>query len=107
MRALSASDSVSVAVQRTRDFLFRPFTWGTYLKLGLVAIITEGWGTNLRSAKGGHPPSGRGPMIYSPFDMPAGPDAAVVAGMLFLFFFLRFLFFSDTPPALVSIFLLF
>ena len=37
MRAISAADAVSLAVQRTREFLFRPFNWGTYLKLGLVA----------------------------------------------------------------------
>jgi hypothetical protein len=46
MRFISAVDSVSLAIQRTRDFLFRPFRWGTYLKLGLVAIITEGIGSN-------------------------------------------------------------
>jgi hypothetical protein len=50
MRTISAVDSVSLAIQRTRDFLFRPFTWGTFLKLGLVAIITDGLGSNLRSS---------------------------------------------------------
>ena len=50
MRAISAADSVSLAVQRTRQFLFTNFSWGTYLKLGLVAIITEGLGSNSRSS---------------------------------------------------------
>jgi hypothetical protein len=50
MRTVSAPDSVSLAVHRTRDFLFRPFTWGTYLKLGLVAIVTEGLGSNFNSS---------------------------------------------------------
>ena len=50
MRAISAADSVSLAIQRTRQFLFTNFTWGTYLKLGLVAIITEGLGSNSRSS---------------------------------------------------------
>ena len=50
MRAISAADSVSLAVQRTRQFLFTNFSWGTYLKLGLVAIITEGFGSNSRSS---------------------------------------------------------
>lgn len=50
MRAISAPDSVSLAVQRTREFLFRQFTWGTYLKLGLVAIVTEGLGSNFNSS---------------------------------------------------------
>jgi len=45
MRVLSAADSVSPAIQRTRELLFKPFSWGTYLKLGLVAIITEGAGS--------------------------------------------------------------
>ena len=53
MRALSAVDSVSPAVERTKDFLFRPFRWGTYLKLGLVAVVTEGVGGNLNSSSGG------------------------------------------------------
>ena len=53
MRAFSAADSVSLAIQRTREFLFTPFRWGTYLKLGLVAIITEGSWTNLRSSSNG------------------------------------------------------
>ncbi|MGB8260559.1 MAG: hypothetical protein WCE75_09415 [Terracidiphilus sp.] len=85
MRAISAVDSVSLAVQRTRDFLFRPFNWATYLKLGLVAIVTEGVGSNFRSNIGGrHPgqPSGHGPMIYSPSDIPAAWIAAAVAAIL-------------------------
>jgi hypothetical protein len=83
MQAVSAVDSVSLAIQRTRDFLFRPFRWGTYLKLGLVAIITEGWGTNLRSsANKGARPAGQGPMIFSPFDIPIAKVAAIVACVL-------------------------
>lgn len=50
MRAISAADSVSLAIQRTKEFLFTRFTWGTYLKLGLVAIITEGIGNNVHSS---------------------------------------------------------
>lgn len=53
MRSISAADSVSLAVQRTREFLFRPFKWGTYLKLALVAMVTEGIGNNLRSSHHG------------------------------------------------------
>ena len=44
MHTISAADSVFPAIRRTREFLFRPFVWGTYLKLGLVAIVTEGLG---------------------------------------------------------------
>jgi hypothetical protein len=82
MRPISAVDSVSLAIQRTREFLFRPFRWGTYLKLGLIAIITEGIGSNSgRSHHGGVPP-GHGPMINSPFDIPPVWIAAIVAAVL-------------------------
>ncbi len=71
MLAISAADAVSLAVQRTRDFLFRPFNWGSYLKLGLVAIITEGLFSNPNSSsshtKG---PSGGGGPVFSPPHFP-------------------------------------
>ncbi len=44
MLPISAADSISPAIQRTRAFLFRPFRLGTYLKLCLVAVLTEGSG---------------------------------------------------------------
>jgi hypothetical protein len=82
MRAFSAADSVSLAIQRTRDFLFRPFSWGTYLKLGLVAIVTEGVGSNFRSStRGGHR-SGPGPTMYSPFELTSERVAIAVAAVL-------------------------
>jgi hypothetical protein len=82
MYSISAADSISLAIQRTREFLFRPFSWGTYLKLGLVAIITEGIGSNLNSSRHNGPPAGHGPMIYSPFDIPPVWIAAAVAAVL-------------------------
>jgi hypothetical protein len=83
MTLITAADAVSPAIQRTREFLFRPFSWGTYLKLGLVAMITEGLGSNSHSntSHGGHP-SGHGPMIHSMSDIPAGWVAAAVAAIL-------------------------
>lgn len=84
MRAISAVDAVSIAIQRTRDFLFRPFNWGTYLKLGLVAMITEGFGANLNSSSGNHS-SGRGPAMNSPFDIPPVWIAIAVAALLLAF----------------------
>jgi hypothetical protein len=81
MRPISAADSVSLAIQRTREFLFRPFRWGTYLKLGLVAIITEGIGSNSGSSKHGGPSPGHGPIINSPFDIPPVWIAAIVAAV--------------------------
>jgi hypothetical protein len=50
MRAISAAECVSLAIQRTREFLFGTFNWGTFLKLGLVAILTEGLGWNFQSS---------------------------------------------------------
>ena len=82
MRLISAPDSVSLAIQRTREFLFQPFRWGTYLKLGLVAIITEGIGSNLNSSAHNNPSAGHGPMINSPFDIPPVWIAAAVAAVL-------------------------
>lgn len=67
MSAISAFDSVSPAIQRTREFLFRPFNWGTYLKLCLVAIITEGLGSNLQSSSHNGQSAGHGPNLPYPF----------------------------------------
>jgi hypothetical protein len=82
MYPISAADSVSPAIQRTRDFLFRPFRWGTYLKLGLVAIITEGLGANLHTQANSNHSSGHGPMIYSPSDIRPEWIAGIVAVVL-------------------------
>ena len=49
MRTFSAVDSVSPAIQRTRDFPFSPFNWKACFKLGLVA------GTLVPSRGTGHP----------------------------------------------------
>lgn len=68
MRAISAADAVSLAVQRTRDFLFRPFNWGAYLKLGLVAIVTEGLFSNPKSSSGANHSTGQGQMNLAPFN---------------------------------------
>jgi hypothetical protein len=79
MRAFSAVDSVSLAIQRTREFLFRPFKWGTYLKLGVVAIVTEGTGNTFNSSShGGHPP-GHGPQFHPPFHLAPEWIAAMIA----------------------------
>src|ERR1700677_2614542 len=83
MRAISAADSVPVAIQRTRDFLFRPFNWGTYLKLGLVALITEGLGGNFQSSSLNRQPSGHGPVMNLPIDFtPERVAVAVFAALL-------------------------
>jgi hypothetical protein len=82
MPAISAVDAVSIAIQRTKELLFRPFRWGTYLKLGLVAIVTEGIGSNFHSASHhGHAPA-HGPTIGSPFNLAPAQIAAIVAAVL-------------------------
>lgn len=82
MRAVSAADSVSLAIERTRTFLFRPFRWGTFLKLGLVAILTEGFSSNLHSGSNDNHPSGQGPNFQSLHDIPHEWIAAGVAAVL-------------------------
>ena len=55
MLAISAADAISPAIQRTITFLFRPFRLSTYLKLCLVAVVTEGFGGNFNfSGPSGH-----------------------------------------------------
>lgn len=97
MRAYSAADSVSLAIQRTREF-FTPFNWGTYLKLGLVAIITEcSWSSLRSSSKGGSHSSGQGgPMIHSPSQIPMLWIAASVAGVLLVIVVSLFVFYLIT-----------
>jgi len=82
MRAISAVDSVSLAIQRTREFLFRPFIWSTYLKLGLVAIITVGLGSNFQSSTHGGTSSGQGSTVQSPFSLTPEWVAIIVAAVL-------------------------
>jgi len=79
MIAISAADAVSPAIQRTRAFLFRPFQLGTYLKLCLVALITEGFGANFQfSSPGGHV-SNHGANVFPPVAFTPGFIAMVVA----------------------------
>jgi hypothetical protein len=80
MSAVSAANAVSLAIQRTRDFLFRPFSWGTFLKLGLVAIITEGLGSSFNSSSRRGSSSGHGP-VSSPFNFTPDRVAMAVAAI--------------------------
>jgi hypothetical protein len=71
MFRLSAADAIAPAIQRTRIFLFRPFRLGTYLKLCLVAVLTEGGsGGNFNSSSFGNhhkSPSHAADFSYTPF----------------------------------------
>jgi hypothetical protein len=56
MQVFSATQAISPAVERTKSLLFRPFEWGSFLKLCFIAILTEGssGGFNAGSPGGGH-----------------------------------------------------
>jgi hypothetical protein len=53
MQFLTAAEAISPALNRTVSLLFRPFRWGTYLKLCAVAVITEGMSGNFHGPKSG------------------------------------------------------
>jgi hypothetical protein len=106
MQPISAVDAVSPAIERTKQFLFRPFKWSTFLKLGLVAIITEGVGRNFRSSTShaGHA-TGPGLSTDSPFHTPGvgwplhlTPQSVVViaAAVLLAFMIAIFVFYLIT-----------
>jgi hypothetical protein len=70
MLAISAADAITLALERTRQFLFSPFRWRTYLKLGLVAILTEGLGGNFHGSKQGGFKPGQAPNFHAPGNFP-------------------------------------
>jgi hypothetical protein len=78
MQALSSADAIAPAIQRTTGFLFRPFRWGTFLKLCLVALVTEGLG-NFHSSHGGGPSPHPGSTGNPAFDIGPVWIAAIVA----------------------------
>jgi hypothetical protein len=82
MFPISAADCVSPAIQRTKEFLFRPFQWGPYLKLGLVAMITEGIGNNFRSSEHGGHGTGHESIGFSPSSLPPEWIAVIVVAAL-------------------------
>src|SRR5262252_8027901 len=72
MVRISAADAISPAINRTRQFLFAPpFRWGTFLKVCLVAVVTEGIGISFQSSGGGkghpsNPPQGKVTLHFTP-----------------------------------------
>jgi hypothetical protein len=94
MYALSAADAISPAVQRTKTFLFKPFRWGTYLKLCLVALVTEGLGGNFSNSWNSgrnhrHAPTTGAPFTFSPLAI--ATMVAALALALLLGFFIYYL----------------
>ncbi len=95
MPALSSADAIAPAIQRTTAFLFRPFRWGTFLKLSLVALVTEGL-FNFRSSHGGGPSPRHGPTDLSPFNFTPVWIAAIVMMFLLLILLSCLLFYVVT-----------
>jgi hypothetical protein len=84
MNTISASQSISPAIERTKNYLFRPFKWSTYLKLVTVACLTEGGspGFNFNFSSGSHTSSGVGNLISAAFSLSSGTIALIVIGLL-------------------------
>jgi len=78
MLTLSAPDAISPAIHRTRQLLFHPFRLGTFLKLCLVAVFTEGFSGNFNF--GGH----GGGAHNAPAPSPA-PSLEILFSPVFLF----------------------
>ena len=98
MRALSAAEAIAPAINRTREFLFAPpFRWPTFLKLCLVAAITEGLGSNLQSnANKSHGGGGGGVPGAIPFHFSPVIIAAAIAMSLLLFVVALLIFYVMT-----------
>lgn len=84
MQFLTAPEAISPALNRTASLLFRPFRWGTFLKLCAVAVLTEGISNfQGRGGGGGHPMPGAAPHVMT--SLPPGLiPILVVGGLLFL-----------------------
>ena len=72
MSNFSATSVITPAIERTRDYLFRPFNLGRFLKLTLVALLTEGgmasfnFNSSVPSGHSGGPTGG----LDTPFHLP-------------------------------------
>jgi hypothetical protein len=88
MQVFSAPDAITPAYHRTKDFLFKPFKWSTYLKLCLVALITDGSSGSFNSGSnwhGGHSSSHVPSMPFSFHITPGMIWAVIFMGLLILF----------------------
>lgn len=82
MPAISAVDAISPAIQRTKTFLFRPFRWGTFLKLCLVTLLTEGFRGNFNFSMPGGQSSSHAHIDHPPFNFTPGLVATITASAL-------------------------
>lgn len=84
MPAISAVDAISPAIQRTKTFLFRPFRLGTFLKLCLVTLLTEGFGGNFNFSMPSGQSSSHAHIDHPPFAFTPGLLATIAASALAL-----------------------
>jgi hypothetical protein len=97
MHALSAIDAISPAIQRTRTFLFQPFRMSTYLKLCLVACVTEASGGGFQASAPPVPHNGhQGFNLHSSWTLTPGWVATIVAGSVALIVLSCWLFYLIT-----------
>lgn len=96
MPSVSAVDAISPAIHRTRTFLFRPFRWRTYLKLCLVAIITEGFGGSFNFSWPGNHSSGHGHFAGPAFTFTPLAIAMTIAASLLALIVCFFIFYLIT-----------
>lgn len=82
MKVFSASQTVSPAIERTKSYLFRPFKLITYLKLSLVACLTEGFSSNFNFNSGNHSSSGTGVGDFTGFHFTNEIIALIVGAVL-------------------------
>jgi len=90
MNQYSAAQAITPAIERTKQFLFRPFLLGRFLKLTLVAALTEGgisscnFSGNSPFGKSGKPlPPLQWPHQLPHYDWPAIPVLiAIVAAVV-------------------------
>jgi hypothetical protein len=94
MHTLSAAEAISPAIERTKTFLFSQFRWGTFLKLCLVAVLTEGFGSfNFHSSGSGDQSSSSSPanLGFHPTPEIIAVIAAAVALAIVLSFVIAYL----------------
>lgn len=98
MPPISAVDTIGPAIQRTKAFLFQPFRFSTYLKLCLVAVITEGYGANFsfNAPISGTHSSNHAHFLATPPRLTPQLIAAIVAGALALLVIALVLFYLIT-----------
>jgi len=82
MNNISAAQAISPAIERTKQFLFRPFLLGRFLKLTLVAVLTEGGMSSCNFNS--HTPSRKVGPWDVPFHWPTMhfPAIAAIGGMI-------------------------